>query len=95
MSSENLVVFDRGGIAFVGEQVTRTETELVLRRVIVLIASKDGNAPKLAPAPYASRDSEVTIPINHMPGIIVTDLDFEMRKLYQDGIVKAYSNLVL
>lgn len=97
MSSEkNLVVFDRGAIAYIGEMVAEdcTADVLVLQRVVLGVAKKDGNF-EIVSAPYASRDSKLTIRLSAMPGILITEPDHEIRKIYQDGIIKAYSSLVL
>ena len=94
MASENLVVFDRGSISYIGELVEHTDGKLVLKKVVMGIAKKDGNF-EIVSAPYASRDSELHLNLSVVPGVLVTAPDHEVKKIYQDGIVKAYSNLVL
>ena len=94
MSSENLVVFDRGAIAYIGEMEEHTKDSLILSRVVLGVAKKDGSF-EIVSAPYASRDSKLHISLATMPGILVTAPDHEIKKIYQDGIIKAYSSLVL
>lgn len=96
MSSENLVIYSLSKIpvSYMGEIVENTETSLVLQRVLVLMARKEGEVT-ITSVPYASRDAKITFDKKSSPGILIEGLDSDITNHYSKEIVAAYSTLSL
>lgn len=95
---KKLVVYTLAGtpISYIGELVSDTDTHISLSRVLVLYQqqSKTGSESiSIGPVPYASRESKVTLSKAVTPGVMIEDIDQELKDHYGKEIFGSYSKL--
>jgi hypothetical protein len=84
-------------VSYVGELVSNEKGTMTFRKALTLISdprSQDGKIA-IAPVPFASGDSLLTFQTADVPGILVTNPDDDLLKLYKKEVVGAYSKLIM
>lgn len=100
MDDTLLIVYTLTGepVSYMGELVSDDGQKIVLKRALVLQIRQNKNGDEfmtIGVVPFASRDSTVTLYRSSVPGVLVTNVDPELKDHYNKEILSSYSKLKL
>jgi hypothetical protein len=98
VETNELVVYSLSSapISYIGEIVSNDADNLVLKRVLVLFqhhGKGESETISIGNVPYASRDSTVSICKRVSPGVLINNIDDDLKEHYRKEIISAYSKL--
>lgn len=87
-----------GFTSYMGELLSDDGQKIVLKRALMLQIRQNKNGEEfmtIGIVPFASRDSTITLYRSSVPGVLVTNVDPELKDHYNKEIISSYSKLKL